>query len=129
VEYQIAHHFEGSRSRSHDNAGPDLGDRHVSLAQQVAGALAGDDVLGVGGRWHQPAQIHDAAHACGGRCRREIGRGLEVDPAKVAAGGHRVHQVVGRIDITQCGFQGLRLQRIGGNAFDPGPFTGLENLR
>ena len=54
-------------------------------------------------------------------------RGLQVQAAEVAAGGHGMHQVVGRVHALQRGGQGFGLQRVGHHDLHPGPVPRLEH--
>ena len=125
---EVADHLVGGGARTDDDAGAQLGDRHRARAQRVAGLLARDEVLGLGVGRHQPAEIDDAADAARGGGAREVLRRLEVEPAEVAAGGHRVDEVVRGVDAGERGCERFRLQRVGLDQLDVLPLPRLEHL-
>jgi hypothetical protein len=118
---QVAHHLVGRGTGADDDAGAQLGDRHRAPAQRLAGLHARDQVLGVGVLRHQAAEVDDAADAGRGGGAGEVLRRHEVEPAEVAAGGHRMHQVVGDVDAGERGGERLRLQRVAADQVDRTP--------
>jgi hypothetical protein len=126
VRHEIAHHLEGGGARPDDDAGPELGDRHRPLSEDLPGLDPGGQMHGVDLRGCQATEIDDAPDPGGRRGIGEVARREPVAGRKIGAGHHRMDEVVGDADAIQRPAQGRGLERVGGNELDTPPALGLE---
>ena len=125
---QIADDLPGSRARTDNHSGTKFCHRHATRPQYVAGLLSRAKVGRTGCFRYQASEIHNPTDTLPFSCSGKVTCRACIEPRKVRAGRHRVHEVVGGVDVLQHPIERIRSQGIGRSKLDVSPFAALENL-
>ena len=111
-------HFERNAAGSDHDRRAELDDRHAARSERLAGFETALEMLAQRAIVvREPAQVDDATHART-PCRvAKRPRGCDIGFLIVAVGTHRVHEVIRRVDASQCGTERSRVEQIGRHDF------------